>query len=106
MVTAPGMDLEAVMEMAMEAEMEEEVVVAEEEGEEMEELEGWVVLEALDLLDLMVTAPGMDLEDVMEKMADREERMEENRRTKIKIVEPDSMFWFKKYLILKILVIQ
>ena len=43
MVTAPGMDLEAVMEMAMEAEMEEEVVVAEEEGEEMEELEGWVV---------------------------------------------------------------
>ena len=43
MVTAPGMDLEAVMEMAMEVETEEEVVVAEEEGEEMEELEEWVV---------------------------------------------------------------
>ena len=54
----------------------------------------------------MVTALGMDLEPVMEKMADREERMEEIGRTKIKIVEPDSMFWFKKCLILKILVIQ
>ena len=43
MVTAPGMDLEVVMEMAMEVETEEEVVVAEEEGGEMEELEGWVV---------------------------------------------------------------
>ena len=31
------------MEMAMEAEMEGVGVVAEEEGEEMEELEGWVV---------------------------------------------------------------
>ena len=54
----------------------------------------------------MATAPGMDLEPVMKKMADREERMEEIGRTKIKIVEPDSMFWFKKCLILKILVIQ
>ena len=43
----------------------------------MEELEGWVMLEALDLLNLMVTAPGIDLEAVMEKMTDREERMEE-----------------------------
>ena len=43
MVTAPGMDLEVVMEMAMEVETEEEVVVAEEEGGETEELEGWVV---------------------------------------------------------------
>jgi len=54
----------------------------------------------------MVTAPGMDVELVMEKMADKEGRMEEIGRTKIKIVEPDSMFWFKKCLILKILVIQ
>ena len=94
--------------MAMDSVEEKVVEVGVEMVEEdvLEELEGWVVLEALDLLDLMVTAPGMDLEDVMEKMADREERMEENRRTKIKIVEPDSMFWFKKYLILKILVIQ
>ena len=40
METAPGMDLEAVMEMAMEVETVEEEVLAEEEGEEMEELEG------------------------------------------------------------------
>ena len=43
MATALGMDLEAVMEMAMEVETEEEGVVAEEEGGETEELEGWVV---------------------------------------------------------------
>ena len=40
METAPGMDPEAVMEMAMEVETVEEEVLAEEEGEEMEELEG------------------------------------------------------------------
>ena len=64
-----------------------------------------MVLEALDLLDLMETAPGMDLEAVMEKMEDREERMGEIRKTRIKTVELDLMFWFKKYLILRILVI-
>ena len=64
-----------------------------------------VVLEELDQLDLMVTALGMDLVAVMEKMEDREERMEEIRRTRIKTVEQDLMFWFKKYLILRILVI-
>merc|ERR1719215_1370661 len=105
MVTAPGMDLEAVMEMAMEEEMEGEEVMGEDEEEEMEELEALVVLEALDQLDLMETVPGMDLEAVMEKMEDREERMGEIRKTRIKTVELDLMFWFKKYLILRILVI-
>ena len=64
-----------------------------------------VVLEELDQLDLMVTALGMDLVAAMEKMEDREERMEEIRKTRIKTVEQDLMFWFKKYLILRILVI-
>ena len=40
MVTAPGMDLEAVMEMPMEVEMAGEEVLAEEEEEEMERLVG------------------------------------------------------------------
>ena len=53
----------------------------------------------------MVTALGMDLVAAMEKMEDREERMEEIRKTRIKTVEQDLMFWFKKYLILRILVI-
>ena len=54
----------------------------------------------------MVTAPGMDLEAVVEmEMEDREERMGEIRKTRIKTVELDLMFWFKKYLILRILVI-
>ena len=64
-----------------------------------------VVLEELDQLDLMVTALGMDLVAATEKMEDREERMEEIRKTRIKTVEQDLMFWFKKYLILRILVI-
>ena len=64
-----------------------------------------VVLEELDQLDLIVTALGMDLVAAMEKMEDREERMEEIRKTRIKTVEQDLMFWFKKYLILRILVI-
>ena len=57
--------------------MEGEEVVAEEEEEEMEELEALVVLEALDQLDLMVTAPGMDLEVVMEMAMGEEMEGEE-----------------------------
>lgn len=71
-------------------------------------------MEALDLLDLMVTVPGMDQEAVTEKMEDREERMaermaermEETGRKRIRIVELDLMSLFKKSLILRILVIQ
>ena len=69
-----------------------------------------MVLEALDLLDLMVTVPGMDQEAVTEKMEDREERMaermEETGRKRIRVVELDLMSLFKKSLILRILVIQ
>ena len=56
----------------------------------------------------MQTVPGMALEAVMEKMEDREERMEDRveRKTIIKIVEPDLMCWLKKYLILRTSVIQ
>jgi len=61
----------------------------------------------------MVTVPGMALEAVMNKMEDREERMEvrvermeEIKKTRIKIVEPDLMCWLKKYLILRTWVIQ
>ena len=43
METAPGMDLEAVMEMAMEVEMAEEEVLAEEEEAVLEVLEEWAV---------------------------------------------------------------
>jgi len=46
------------------------------------------------------------MEDREERMEVRVERMEEIKKTRIKIVEPDLMCWLKKYLILRTWVIQ
>ena len=101
MVTVPGMDRAAVetgqgMEGGVRMEMEVEMVLVEdqemedgvrvalevppvalEESEELEELEVSAVSEEMDL---MPTAPGMDLAAVMEAARDRGRRLGEEER--------------------------
>jgi len=69
----PGMDLMEI-EVEMDLEEEMEVVMEMEEVEELDQLEVWVVLEVLDLMDLTIIPPGMDLKEMeveMDKVAEQ-----------------------------------